>query len=392
MSLLSGSYLNATDAMLSDPTMFLFCSSRIGVKTSGIQEKISAPAQGCVEKNSPLMQAVHQAFDNAKRRGIDNPIVVGAIPFDVSQESQLFVPNDYEFIRKEDCVMPEGDNRPLSVESSYSEPDEAGFKAAVTNAIELLKQKKLEKAVLSRIQTINTNRKINPDQVQKRLMEQNSGGYHFRLPLQHGETLVGASPELLLRKEGEYLHSNPLAGSTKRQKNAGLDRSSSFALLSSDKDRYEHKLVIDAIRQQLQPVCSVLHVPDFPTLINTPTMWHLSTDIQGKLRDPRTTSLQLACLLHPTPAMCGSPTEVAAQLIADLEPHNRGVFSGMVGWMDSEGNGEWAFVIRSAIIQDKRIRLFAGAGVVEHSNPESEWAETTAKMATMLNAFGLAND
>lgn len=392
MSLLSESYLNITDTMLSDPTMFLFCSSRIGVRTSGIQEQISVPAQGCVEQNSPLMQAVHNAFDKARHKGVENPILVGAIPFDVSQESCLFVPSSYEFIRKEDCVMPAGEDRPLSVESSFSEPDEAGFKAAVTSAIELFKQQKLEKAVLSRIQTINTNRPIDPDHVQKRLIEQNPGGYHFRLPLQQGGTLVGASPELLLRKEGEYLYSNPLAGSTKRQKNAGLDRSSSFALLSSDKDRYEHKLVIDTVRQQLQPVCSVLHVPDFPTLINTPTMWHLSTDIQGKLRDPQITALQLACLLHPTPAMCGSPTALAAQLIADLEPHNRGVFSGMVGWMDSDGNGEWAIVIRCAIIQDKRIQLFAGAGVVEHSDPDLEWAETTAKMATMLNAFGLAKD
>lgn len=389
MSLLAEGYPEVTGAAHTDPTMFLFLSNRIGVKTSGVCERISVPAVDGGQDDSPLVQAVREAMGHARNRGVDNPIVVGAIPFDTSQASCLLIPEHYEFVRKEDCQMPTDGGPLLSIRHASSEPEEEEFKTAVTKAITAFKQGKLEKAVLSRVQSIDLNTEVNPDIVQGRLMAQNPGAYHFRLPLPDGSTLIGASPELLLRKEGDYLYSNPLAGSAKRQRDAGKDRDSAFTLLNSDKDRYEHKLVIDVMRQQLQPVCSSLHIPDFPALINTPTMWHLSTDIQGKVSDPDMTALQLACLLHPTPAMCGAPTDSAAKLIASLEPHSRGVFSGMVGWMDSNGNGEWALVIRSGLIRGQRIQLFAGAGVVADSCPESEWAETTAKMETMLNAFGL---
>lgn len=101
------------------------------------------------------------------------------------------------------------------------------------------------------------------------------------------------------------------------------------------------------------------------------------------------TALQVACQLHPTPALCGFPTQEARQLIAELEPHDRGVFSGIVGWCDANGDGEWAIAIRCGTIKHNKVRLFAGAGIVEASVPEDEWAETAAKLNTMLNAFGL---
>lgn len=118
-------------------------------------------------------------------------------------------------------------------------------------------------------------------------------------------------------------------------------------------------------------------------------MWHLSTRIRGELLNPNLNVMQLACLLHPTPALCGFPTESAHQLIADLEPHDRGLFSGIVGWCDANGDGEWAIVIRSGLLRGNRVRLFAGAGIVAASTPQAEWMETAAKLGTMLNAFGL---
>src|SRR5690606_35083979 len=113
-----------------------------------------------------------------------------------------------------------------------------------------------------------------------------------------------------------------------------------------------------------------------------------STRIDGELYD-ELSALRLACQLHPTPALCGFPTAAAKQVIAELEPFDRGVFGGIVGWCDAAGNGEWAVVIRCGIIQQTRVRLFAGAGLVSASCPEAEWRETGTKLGTMLAAFGL---
>ncbi|MOA17164.1 Isochorismate synthase DhbC [compost metagenome] len=148
--------------------------------------------------------------------------------------------------------------------------------------------------------------------------------------------------------------------------------------------------MIEDIRSLLSPVCAELDVPDKPSLINTAALWHLSTRIEGRLADPETNALQLACLLHPTPAVCGFPTERAHRLIRFVEPFERGLFTGMVGWTDSEGNGEWVVTIRCGTVQRETVRLFAGAGIVEASEPESEWAEVQTKLKTMLNACGLS--
>ena len=170
--------------------------------------------------------------------------------------------------------------------------------------------------------------------------------------------LIGASPELLIRKQGGEIHTNPLAGSARRQDDPQQDRLGSERLMRSTKDKYEHKLVIDDIRRHLAPLCASLSVPSGPSLLSTGTMWHLSTRIRGELLNPNLNVMQLACLLHPTPALCGFPTESARQLIADLEPHDRGLFSGIVGWCDANGDangdGEWAIVIRSGLLRGNR--------------------------------------
>jgi len=136
-------------------------------------------------------------------------------------------------------------------------------------------------------------------------------------------------------------------------------------------------------------LCTQLHVPERPSLTRTDTLWHLSTRIEGRLREPSISALQLACLLHPTPAVCGFPTEPARQLIAVLEPFERGFYSGMVGWCDAAGNGEWVIALRCGEIRGCLARLFAGAGIVETSTPQSEWREIQTKFGTMLRALGM---
>ena len=136
------------------------------------------------------------------------------------------------------------------------------------------------------------------------------------------------------------------------------------------------------------PIAGHLNVPAEPSVIHTRTLWHLSTEVQGELIDPATSSLELATALHPTPAVCGYPNREARDLIAEIEPFDRGFFTGMVGWCDASGDGEWAVTIRCAEAEGGNLRLFAGAGIVMGSTPEQELAETATKFRTMLNAHG----
>lgn len=389
------------------PATALFMSAHRCIRASGVAERISVPVDPDGRGDRHFQQCVAHAFSRARARGIANPIVIGAIPFDTRQPSSLSIPLDYEIFEPavpgvksvpgaksapgatSAAAAAPGPRAPLIV-SARSLPDADRFQQAVRQAIAHFQLSDIRKAVLSRILDVELTENLDVGQVFARLTAQNPSGFHFRLPLADGSELIGASPELLVRKDAGRIYSNPLAGSAKRRADSAQDRQAGAALLESDKDIYEHRLVIEDIQRVLQPLCRQLDVPHYPALLGTAAMWHLSTRIEGVLADPAMSALQLACRLHPTPAVCGYPTGLARKLISLLEPFERGLFAGLVGWCDAEGNGEWAVTIRCGRIDQNRIQLFAGAGIVADSRPESEWAETEAKLQTMLNALGLA--
>lgn len=404
-----------------------FSSAYRTVRGRGISQRITTPAINGEHPHSEFQQVISQQFAEAKARGIENPILIGSIPFDVSEPSCLYIPEQVE-VTEHNPVMVSGQSdaaraKPFHVLSTRSEPEESVFKHAVAQAVEKFHHTRLEKAVLSRVLNIELSDTVSAHDILARLISQNPQGFHFSVPQPDQSVLLGASPELLIRQEGNQILSNPLAGSAKRQASKDADEQISQALLHSQKDLYEHRLVIDEIAQQLAPYCRELDVPAGPSLIHTPAMWHLSTRIEGQLnacenQEPATQPdsghaslnannnssnkasnkvsnkasynvLQLACLLHPTPAVCGFPFNLSRDAIKELEPYERGMFTGMVGWCDSQGNGEWAVTIRCGKVFNNSVRLFAGAGIVNASCPQAEWAETEAKLGTMLNAFGL---
>lgn len=203
---------------------------------------------------------------------------------------------------------------------------------------------------------------------------------------------MGASPELLVAKQNQYVFSNPVAGTLARSANALEDQAQAQRLLASAKDQHEHAVVIEAIADLLSPLCDQLNIPKTPSLIKTQTVWHLATQIKGTLKDPDMHVFDLASILHPTPAVCGQPAPLARQLISDLEPFERNLFAGTMGWSDAHGNGAWAVNVRCGRIFEHSARLYAGAGIVEASQPASELNETIAKFKTMLNALGLNAD
>lgn len=267
-------------------------------------------------------------------------------------------------------------------------PEQDAFLAMVERAAALTATPEVDKVVLSRLIDITTRDRVDSGALMERLIAQNPASFNFHVPLSDGGVLLGASPELLLRKEGQHFSSLPLAGSARRQPDDVLDREAGNRLLASGKDRHEHELVTQAMKSVLGPRSSQLSLPESPQLITTPTLWHLATPIAGTALAEEN-AMSLACLLHPTPALSGFPHQAAKRLIAELEPFDRQLFGGIVGWCDDEGNGEWVVTIRCARLQQRTLRLFAGAGIVPASSPLGEWRETGVKLTTMLNVFGL---
>ncbi|GLZ81735.1 isochorismate synthase DhbC [Actinorhabdospora filicis] len=309
-------------------------------------------------------------------------IVVGAIPFADDEPARLVVPEHYRW-----GPPITGAAVPRVGATVRAEPTEEHYLSAVHKALSMMDGGGLAKTVLARSLVLRPNRPVDLPALLRGLAGRDPRGHTFAVPLPRRRVLAGASPELLVRRRGRVVTAHPLAGSRPRTGD-GRDTAAVAELRASDKDHREHAHVVDAITAALAPYCSRLRVPE-PEVTGTAAMWHLGTLITGELADPGTTALELACALHPTPAVCGTPTGAAREAITALEGFHRGFYAGMVGWTDAAGDGEWAVAIRCAEFAEGEIRLFAGAGIVPGSHPDRELAETTAKFTTLLAGLGL---
>lgn len=319
-------------------------------------------------------------------------VLVGALPFDPHAADALYQPAR--------LALPDAlaNNLPSALPPltgvSQAEPRPEHYADMVARCVaQLTGGQTLGKAVLARSLLLQAEQTINPLVLAKKL-ERDSSVTTYVLPLpqtQHEPPawLVGASPELLVSVRGNKVISHPLAGSARRQADPDADARASEQLASSSKDLDEHRFVVDAIVSALAPLCSELEAPERPSLYTTETMWHLGTEIVGTLKDANTSAATLAGLLHPTPAVCGTPRQQALDTINHLEPVARGFYAGAVGWVDAQGDGDWYVAIRCAHVQANRLRLFAGAGIVADSVPALEVAETSAKFRALLDALGV---
>lgn len=202
--------------------------------------------------------------------------------------------------------------------------------------------------------------------------------------------LVGASPELLVRKTGRRIDSIPLAGSAPRHADPTVDERLGKELLASDKNRREHDLAVASVGRVLGEMCERLVRDPEPTLLRLANVQHLATRFQGELAaGPAAPDVfDVLAGLHPTAAVGGSPTGAALAVIRSLEHMRRGRYAGPVGWVDGAGNSEVAIALRCAELSGARARLFAGAGLVAGSHPEDELEETRIKLAAMLSVLG----
>ncbi len=199
--------------------------------------------------------------------------------------------------------------------------------------------------------------------------------------------IIGASPETLVTVSGGTLTARVLAGTAPRGADADGDTAASIALAASGKDQDEHRFAVESVLRTLRPHTSALTASEQPFALKLPNVWHLATDVEGVVRGDAS-ALDLVGALHPTAAVAGTPTAAALEVIRRIEPFDRGRYAGPVGWIDAEGDGEWAIALRSAQFgEGGRISAHAGAGIVPGSDPEAELLETRMKFRPIVDAL-----
>jgi menaquinone-specific isochorismate synthase len=258
------------------------------------------------------------------------------------------------------------------------------WQSSVDTAVARINSGELDKVVLARDIVAQLDEPIHIGTLLMRLNESFPECWTFCV-----DGLVGATPELLIRRKGERVTSRVLAGTMRRSRDTDRDGQLAAELLDSDKDQEEHVYAVESVAAALATHCTDLNVPESPFILRLANVQHLATDVTGELVDAAP-ALALAASLHPTAAVCGTPTERASQLIRELEGMDRGRYSAPVGWLAANGDGEFGIALRCALVETedrKTLRLFAGCGIVAGSNGESEVAESQAKFAAMKSAL-----
>lgn len=339
-------------------------------------------------------------------------LIVGAIGFNPATTCALYEPKNHVFASGplEPPARYRGRISDTTV-GSYS-PSRMDHHNRVMHAVAHINSTELEKVVLARAITIDSQQRIDPLAIAARLIDRSPDGDAFMVDLSAAggiydeQVFVGSSPELLVKVHNNQVRCFPLAGSAARHSDSSTDAAIALGLQQSQKDLSEHAFVVENIAAILRPLCSALDVPATPSLTSSRDMWHLGTAITGSLKPLKEIdhsllalgahssksgfpgSIDIALALHPTPAVCGTPTPVARDFITAVE-FERGFYAGMAGWSDSYGNGEWVVAIRCAAIHSDRhhATAWAGGGIVSSSDPASELAETDAKFDTITQAF-----
>lgn len=322
------------------------------------------------------------------------PLALGALPYDPNRPAHLIVPRQTLVLRADSAELLTLGHHPADPDLSMplrrlpaapspgayrvaADPSADAYLDAVTAALRAIESGRLDKVVLARRVRIDADRPWPVASIHARLARDLAGMAARVGPL------LAASPELLLSRHGSAVVSRPLAGTS-----AGSGPDVAAQLAASPKDHDEHRFVVDHVCQALATHTRQLDV-DTPRPLGLGRLTHLATTVSAVVEAdrPGSDALSLLAALHPTPAVGGTPTAEARALQRELECGDRGLYAGAVGWLDAAGDGEWWLSIRSATIEATRATLWAGAGIVAGSEPEAELAETSLKLAPMLDAL-----
>nr|WP_216853051.1 isochorismate synthase [Phytoactinopolyspora halotolerans] len=258
------------------------------------------------------------------------------------------------------------------------------WELVVAQAVERINAGELEKVVLARDLVAESPGTIDPRWPLNRLSDRYQRCWTFSV-----DGILGATPELLVRRERGLVTSRVLAGTIRRTHDDIHDLALAASLARSSKDLEEHEFAVRSVADALAPFCSSMNVPETPFVLHLSNVMHLATDLAG-VASGNVSSLTLAEALHPSAAVGGTPTDKAREVIREIEPLDRGRYAAPVGWIDANGDGEWGIALRCAQSDPaggSRMRLFAGCGIVAGSDPGAELAESTAKLVPMRDAL-----
>ena len=375
---------------------FLFARSNQTLVGQGVALRLSATGKDRISNLATKWREVcveAEILDQVKLPG-SSLVAFSSITFSEKSaiESVLVVPKRLYVLRPEVSFVIEVEAEE-QLEAVTTAPTQfqagklsaSGFQAAVAKAITEINETDLKKVVLSRDLEMVLPHQPDLTQPLARLRARYPDCWTYKV-----EGVFGASPELLLRAERGEVSARVLAGTAGRGTDPDVDRAIADGLSHSIKNNHEHAYAVQSMVSELEPFCDWVEADAQPFSLALPDLWHLATDVRGKLK-PATSLLDVIAKLHPTAAVAGTPRDLAIALIEELEPYDRGGYAGPVGWVSADGSGELAIALRGGIIESTGdqvvVRAIAGCGIVAESDPQAELAETELKFRAVRFAF-----
>jgi menaquinone-specific isochorismate synthase len=323
------------------------------------------------------------------------PVLFTSFSFDEDEESELVIPKVIVGTRNQSTWITWFGNeaQPKLVERAEANPiptiswrqsDVESWKEKVLSAVSEIQDDSLDKVVLAREIIADADSEIDTRSVLRNLAKEYPGTWVYA-----NNGLVGATPELLIRLSNSMVVSRVLAGTISKTGDDHKDLALAASLARSSKDLEEHEYAVRSVADALAPFCTSTNVPDAPFVLHLSNVMHLATDVTGAIKESHKVVdiFSILSKLHPSAAVCGTPTAVAAALIKRIEGINRRRYAGPIGWIDARGDGELGIALRCGYISGKEVHAFAGCGIVAGSDAAKEVAESQAKFLPIINAL-----
>ena len=397
---------DARDINLLNVQDFYWSSSSVTLVGIGEAKRLTIPEKQETKVENHIFAEITLDHHNSETTLSEEDLCAfAAFPFDPSKATEIIIPSllikknstgetkliytGNEDKTKEEILheitqisVPELHATQSNIKIDSPIPPEVWRDEKITEIKEHIKNGSVKKVVLARELVLSAETAFQISNILEKLSIQNKSSMIFNI-----DGFLGASPELLIKRSGNSVMSHPLAGTAPRFSDEDSDQASRQKLLDSTKDAYEHQVTIEWLLNELLPFCSYVDADPEPKIVSLEHVHHLGTEVAGQLSTPPCSILELVHALHPTPAVGGDPQTEALAIIKKVEGINRKRYAGPVGWVSANGDGEFAVGIRSAEVKANTAHLFAGVGLVEDSDPQSELEETEAKFKTMLNTF-----
>ena len=323
------------------------------------------------------------------------PVLFTSFSFDENEESELVIPKVVVGTRNQSTWITwiGNESQPKLIERAVANPiptikwreaDVSHWKEKVLTAVSEIQEDVLDKVVLAREIIADAESDVDPRSVLRNLAKEYPGTWVYS-----NNGLIGATPELLIRLSNSMVVSRVLAGTISKTGDDDKDLALAASLARSSKDLEEHEYAVRSVADALSPFCSSTNVPDSPFVLHLSNVMHLATDVTGAIKESHKVVdiFSILAKLHPSAAVCGTPTSVAAELIKRIEGINRRRYAGPIGWVDSKGDGEQGIALRCGYINGKEVHAFAGCGIVAGSDAAKEVAESQAKFLPIINAL-----